>query len=394
MQFWVCVTQNCIQRMHILYLVYILNIATFNFHREISDCVRLHKSHHAKAPSAPHYSSYHFALALKTSLYCVEDHNTHVGAALAFITIMAKFKKATSCATRRELYINALGMKTAHLPGNNMYQDWSQFVITNNHTVFGIFCHDKLHPLRYDVRIVALFGSLAMALAIYNIIYLYFQAVTNDTVVSTSIAGISRAVENVTGKEVASESIVISLIGTPFLTFFDYAFIWYIAAVPCCLPGNICGKYRKFRWVGLVAVIAIVLVTTILSIWAVVANSRHKTVQGAANVTLEATFTSGGLMDDMIDFDVALASALSGETDPGDWIWGAFMQWLFVMLFARIVGSSVIFFFRRHYRDYDKFELKWNSLPDEDFSDYDGSVKEHGLFHIDESDYSDEEDLV
>ena len=65
-----------------------------------------------------------------------------------------------------------LSKRSYHLPGNNFCQDLCMYV-RNNHQVFGICCHHKLHPVTIRHRLVILMGSLAFGLTMTNAVYLY-----------------------------------------------------------------------------------------------------------------------------------------------------------------------------------------------------------------------------
>ena len=60
-----------------------------------------------------------------------------------------------------------------HLPGNSWGEDLWQY-LTNNHPVFGIWCHHKLHPLKAGVRYASLIGSIFFGLALTCFIYTAF----------------------------------------------------------------------------------------------------------------------------------------------------------------------------------------------------------------------------
>ena len=69
--------------------------------------------------------------------------------------------------------VQLLALQSYHLPGNNWIQDWWQYM-SNNHPVFGICCHNKLHPIKGFTRIVALIGTITFGLAITNFCYVFF----------------------------------------------------------------------------------------------------------------------------------------------------------------------------------------------------------------------------
>ena len=45
-----------------------------------------------------------------------------------------------------EIIRQKLSARAYHLPGNNWCQDWRDYV-RNNHLIFGLCCHDRLHPV-------------------------------------------------------------------------------------------------------------------------------------------------------------------------------------------------------------------------------------------------------
>ena len=69
--------------------------------------------------------------------------------------------------------VQALATQKFHLPGNSWCQDWFQF-FANNHPVFGICCHHRLHPIKFVTRVVALIGIITFGLAITNVCYVFF----------------------------------------------------------------------------------------------------------------------------------------------------------------------------------------------------------------------------
>ena len=75
--------------------------------------------------------------------------------------------------SERDKLVQLLALQSYHLPGNSWLQDWSQFM-ANNHPVFGICCHNKLHPIKSFTRIVALIGTITFGLAITNLFYVFF----------------------------------------------------------------------------------------------------------------------------------------------------------------------------------------------------------------------------
>jgi hypothetical protein len=67
--------------------------------------------------------------------------------------------------------ILALINQDYHLPGNSYLADLYQYM-TNNHPLFGICCHSRIHPIQTKMRIVALLGSILFGLVISNLFVL------------------------------------------------------------------------------------------------------------------------------------------------------------------------------------------------------------------------------
>ncbi len=71
------------------------------------------------------------------------------------ITTKAQFARAAIRKAEKDDLISLLRRRSMHLPGNNWYQDWIQY-IRNNHPLLGICLHHPLHPLRMGQRIYIL----------------------------------------------------------------------------------------------------------------------------------------------------------------------------------------------------------------------------------------------
>ena len=80
--------------------------------------------------------------------------------------------------TEEDIIRQKLSLRSYHLPGNNWTQDLDMY-IRNNHLIIGIFCHHKLHPVKWYHRLVLLLGSFAFGLIITNIVYLHGDAIEN-----------------------------------------------------------------------------------------------------------------------------------------------------------------------------------------------------------------------
>lgn len=128
--------------------------------------------------------------------------------------------------------IQALATQAFHLPGYSWCQDWWQFVVANNHPVFGILCHHKLHPIKFVTRVVALIGIITFGLAITNLCYVFFLWNPEYDRVLASIV-----LENGTVLELTTSMLTLYTIGSGIHCMFNLA-IWHIAACACCQSGG------------------------------------------------------------------------------------------------------------------------------------------------------------
>lgn len=94
------------------------------------------------------------------------------------ITTKKEFSRAMMKEIEEENVIRLLRIRSAHLPGNNWAQDWLQYM-QNNHPLFGLCFHHKLHPLRFNQRIFIFIASLSFGVLASNCVYLYFM--TSET---------------------------------------------------------------------------------------------------------------------------------------------------------------------------------------------------------------------
>lgn len=150
----------------------------------------------------------------------------------------------------RDEIIPALAVRSYHLPGNSYWQDWFSY-IANNHPLFGIFCHHKLHPVRRSIRLLSLFGSIAFGLAATNIVWLYYETHNDDivfTVGSNSTTDIQLpSIDNTTATsiEIKQSMIVLWTVGGGTHALFDNV-VYYVSACACCLP-NGHTNYTRFK---------------------------------------------------------------------------------------------------------------------------------------------------
>jgi len=132
--------------------------------------------------------------------------------------------------------VQLLALQSYHLPGNNWIQDWWQYM-SNNHPVFGICCHSKLHPIKGFTRIVALIGTITFGLAITNFCYVFFLWNPKYDRVIASIAKTDG-----TELELTTGMLLLWTVGSGIHCSFNLA-MWHIAACACCQSGGFLESY-------------------------------------------------------------------------------------------------------------------------------------------------------
>lgn len=162
-----------------------------------------------------------------------------------------------------------LATRSYHIPGNNWYQDWTQFMI-NNHPLFSIFCHHRLHPLRLAQRVVCLIGSVSFGLITTNCVYLYYNYynLNMDHILVRLHLGNVIELFPIDGGQtwnITHGMVTLWTFGGLLHSAFDIT-IWFLSSCSCCLPG---GSYQKFgycrkfgSYVVIIVVIILVAVTS------------------------------------------------------------------------------------------------------------------------------------
>jgi hypothetical protein len=128
-------------------------------------------------------------------------------------------------------FVPLLAAQAYHIPGNSWGQDWRQFM-ANNHPLFGIFLHHKLHPIKSCTRIVALIGSIVFGLVLTNIFYLFYvwNPEFDQTVLSVNLD--SGEIWTLT-----TGMLLLWTLGGGIHASFNLC-LWYIAACSCCRAGG------------------------------------------------------------------------------------------------------------------------------------------------------------
>lgn len=173
-----------------------------------------------------------------------------------------------------------LAKRAYHLPGYGWGRDWFQYMY-NNHPLFGICCHHRLHPLRMGQRLIIFIGSIAAGLAITNVVFLWFnfdqEQGMNDVLFQMTILPNSTAIHSeYQSIEVTRGTAVLWTLGSMSHSIFDLT-IWYISACSCCRPGGICSAIGCLRRCGSYLVVGIVMIVVALATLVVVWRAAEET---------------------------------------------------------------------------------------------------------------------
>jgi hypothetical protein len=185
-----------------------------------------------------------------------------------------------------------------HLPGNTACQDLSMY-IKNNHSIFGICCHHRLHPVKAKHRFVILLGSLAFGLSATNAVYLYFfwgrDGVSNDPVFSISLDGDIFQTLNSNHHvsiDISQGMALLWTVGAASHSVFDMT-LWYMIACPCT-------KKKCCRVAGWNAVVSIVMLTLAVTSFVVVVRAYESGESDGNQSDQESTLFGFG--SDKADF--------------------------------------------------------------------------------------------
>lgn len=203
--------------------------------------------------------------------------------------------------------IKALSEQAYHLPGYVYWQDFRQYCL-NNHPMFGICFHHKLHPVGWGMRALCFLASIVFGLVITNIVWLWAEGLDdNGPVFSVDVGENAQRGTNVTQYlvdinednhvEVTKDMIVLWTLGGAIHAFFDNT-IWTLTICSFCNPGGRfehLHKYKRFG-VGMLA-FAILFITAIATLSVVLRAAMESDEEVQYN-----ELKSAGLFDDAVDF--------------------------------------------------------------------------------------------
>mmetsp|Transcript_2359 Transcript_2359/g.3304 ORF Transcript_2359/g.3304 Transcript_2359/m.3304 type:complete len:367 (-) Transcript_2359:98-1198(-) len=197
------------------------------------------------------------------------------------------------------IIVPLLASRAYHLPGNNWCQDWAQFLL-NNHPLFSIFCHHKLHPLRVGHRIVCLIGSIAFGLAATNFIYLYYayhNADMNEVIFKVYLeSSETLSLNQLRTYEITHGMVALWTCGGLLHSVFDIS-IWFISACACCLPGGLCERFGMGCGRKIGSYLVIIICSAMLS-FAIFIIVLRATLQGYEKDIIEGRLESNDITND------------------------------------------------------------------------------------------------
>ncbi|CAJ1951964.1 unnamed protein product [Cylindrotheca closterium] len=219
---------------------------------------------------------------------------------------LSKYKATMGSSYRSDpsYLVPLLAAQAYHIPGNTWFQDWRQFM-RNNHPLFGICLHHKLHPIKSCTRMIALCGSILFGLVMTNIFYLFYLWNPEFDQIVMSITLDSGEIYTLT-----TGMLLLWTVGGGIHASFNLC-LWYIAACSCCRAGGCCEaraccpSFGKHLIRGVVLMIVVMTVLVIVMRIAI-GNPETDTLDDAA-ATSNVTDSNGidfFFTDEAWDFNV------------------------------------------------------------------------------------------
>ena len=247
-----------------------------------------------------------------------------------------------------------LASRSYHLPGYSLRQDWFQYMF-NNHPLFGIFCHHRLHPLKMRQRLIILLGSFSFGVMITNAIFLYFVGSGRDDkeqVFALDVSAMSAQQSTSQTFSVTSGVLMLVTVGSGTHAIFD-RFVWSLSACGCCRAGgrfeNLflrgCCKSVGYYLVIFLVVAVVALATCIVVIRASVEEGvDHNTMpsfvfQNQTEVTEKENFNFNELINDFDAQDYSFLKGYALEFGVSLFIYYPIVE---TVLFSGIIGCGRI----------------------------------------------------
>jgi hypothetical protein len=204
------------------------------------------------------------------------------------IARLERYEKRVSGISRRdrEELVSALAYRSYHLPGNSYCDDWLQY-FQNNHPVISLFCHHRLHPIGFKIRLLQLFGSIVFGLTVTNIMWLWFHFNNideEDPAITISLGGADDTADTTTDNvqahstssfEITQGMILLWTVGGGLHAIYDNT-IWYVSACVCCLSSK---RFDKIQCCGTYCILFVVMLLTGIATLAILLRSSAETAE-------------------------------------------------------------------------------------------------------------------
>lgn len=202
-----------------------------------------------------------------------------------------------------EIIRHKLSVRAYHLRGNSWCEDW-QMYIKNNHLVFGMCCHHRLHPVRNKHRIILLMGSLAFGLIVTNLVYLwdddaFFGDVDNaittwgDKIYNeTELLRIDSEIHVAGLRMDTSQMGILWTLGSGVHSLFDFG-LWHMISCGHCKQHMSCCT-KTAGWTMAVFLVAIVVsITMVLSFFRIYFESEDGDEMDEQESIIRAEISTG-----------------------------------------------------------------------------------------------------
>jgi hypothetical protein len=208
----------------------------------------------------------------KDTIYSSKDLTRKESSRCNVIDQLEAYEERVSGITRKERdLVPALALRCYHLPGYSCCDDWLQY-FQNNHPIFGICCHHRLHPIGFQSRLLLLIGSITFGLSVTNIIFLWFYysgSDQNNPAVTVNVNGFGNVDSEQASQgtfEITQGMVLLWTVGGLLHAVFDNT-AWYMSACVCCLSSR---RWDKFKSCGTWCVVVTVVFFTVIATLAVV----------------------------------------------------------------------------------------------------------------------------
>lgn len=243
-------------------------------------------------------------IKLEMKMTDLEGDESDVGSDI--VHRVAAYEQRLSRQSRHEQeMISALALGCYHLPGYSYCDDWLQY-FQNNHPIFGLFCHNRVHPVGFTSRLLLLTGSIMFGLAVTNIVWLCFYfngSDQNNPAVTINVQGVGDVVSNDTF-QITQGMVLLWSVGGLLQASFDNV-VWHLSACVCCLSSKRAEKYKCF---ATHFVIVMVVTCTAIGTLALLLRTSVDQSKSAANVDLKINQAS--LYNFLITYATQIALSL------------------------------------------------------------------------------------